>query len=133
MAYTVNIVISAGCDFSQNFYLINPDYTPKNISGCNVTANLAKHSNSLDAMQTTSEEIVWNRIPLTGYVEDGVGGVFSLNLSADETKNISEGKYVYGAVIKDINGNEQESVSGLAFVTVAMGSNKPTSLNNLKW
>lgn len=131
--YTVNIVISAGSDFSQNFYLINPDYTPTNISGCSITANLSKHSTSMNALETTAEDVVWNRIPLSGYVEDGIGGVFSLNLSASETKLLSEGKYVYGASITDINGNTHEGVSGLAFVTTSLGSNLPTSLNTINW
>ena len=43
-AYQVNIKISAGVQFTQEYTLTNPDRTPMNLTGCKFRANIAKHT-----------------------------------------------------------------------------------------
>ena len=48
--FVVNITISAGADFTQEFTVANPDGTPVNITGYKFFANLAKHPTAIDAV-----------------------------------------------------------------------------------
>jgi hypothetical protein len=120
--YTVNIVIPAGSDFSQVYYLTNPDMSPKDLSGCHVTANIAKHPRALDAVTSTSEEPDYTYSPFKCYIEDGKMGVISLNMNSSQTVKLEEGKYVYGVSIRDVNGYLHSPISGVALVQIDMGS-----------
>jgi hypothetical protein len=121
--YTVNISIDAGSEFSQVYYLTNPDMSPRNITGAKLKANLGKHSRAYHAITSTSEKMDWNVIPFTCYVVDGVSGIFSINLSREYSSRLEEGKYVYGVTLTDISGNVTPNVvSGLAFVTSDIAS-----------
>ena len=123
--YQVNIKVSIGADFSQDFYLTNPDRSPMNITGYTISGNIAKHPTSLNAVTSTSSSIDYNYIPFVGRVVDGVGGVFSLSINSHESSKLKEGKYVYNAVITDVNGNRIDTVSGLVFAEVSFGSIQP--------
>lgn len=119
--YIVNINISAGVDFHQLYYLTDPDLSPKNITGFKFSGNIAKHSRAVHATTSTSEVPDWNYASFKCYVEDGVNGVFSLNMSSEDTWKLKEGKYDYSVGMKDANGFWGEPVSGLAFVSQAFG------------
>ena len=67
--YQVNIQITAGCDFRQEFTLTNPDLTPKVITGATFLGGVSKHSVSVNAVKSTSEEPVYNIVPFTTSVE----------------------------------------------------------------
>ena len=124
MKYQVNIDISAGLPFCREFYITNPDLSPIDITGATVTAYLAKHPCAFFATDTTSEHTFYNYILFTCYVVDGVGGVFSLNMSAEDTIVLEEGKYVYSVNIIDANGvSLDEVVGGPAFVSVTLNTN----------
>lgn len=123
--YLVNIAIQAGNDFKEMYYLVNPDMSPRDITHCVIEAKLAKHSRAFDAITSTVDQMVYIYSPFKCYVEDGIGGVFSLNMSAQDTNKLEEGKYVYSASLKDINGFVSEVVSGLIFVNIAFGHNNP--------
>lgn len=125
--YLVNITIQAGCDFKEMYFLTNPDMSPKDITHCKVEAKLAKHSRAYDAIASTSNEMVYLYSPFQCYIEDGVNGVFSLNMKANETSKLEEGKYVYSASLTDVNGFTSEVVSGLIFVDVAFGHSLNTN------
>ena len=120
--YQVNIQITAGCDFRQEFTLANPDLTPKVITGANFKAGLAKHAVSIDAYQSTSEKPVYKITPFTTSVVDGNGGVYSIAMTAAETQKLKEGKYVYNVILEDVNGIKSEVVSGLVFVEKGFAS-----------
>ena len=124
--YQVNIKVSIGSDFNQEFYLTNPDRSPMDITGYKVSGNIAKHPTSLNAVTSTSSNVVYNYIPFTTRVVDGVGGVFALSLDSYQSSKLKEGKYVYNTVITDTNGNRIDTVSGLVFAEVSFGSVQPT-------
>ena len=127
MKYQVNIAISAGSQFGQEFYVTDPDGSPTDITGATVTAYIAKHAKAVYATDTTSSQTFYNYLPFTGVIEDGQNGVFSLNLTAEQTLSLDEGKYVYSASITDINGNQLgEVVSGIAFVSFSMNPSTGT-------
>ena len=120
--YQVNIQVTSGCDFRQEFTLANPDLTPMNLTGAVFKAALAKHPEAVKAHLSTSEEPVYNIVPFTTSVVDGAGGVYSIAMSAAETQKLHEGKYVYNVIVEDVNGTKTEVVSGLAFVEKGFAS-----------
>ena len=119
--YQVNIVIQAGVDFVQEFYLTNPDRSPKNITGFKFASNMSKHTGSIDATRTTSSKKVHRIVPFRTRVVNGKKGIFSISLPSSDTKRLKEGKYVYSAVMRDKEGTTSEAVSGLCFVEIAHG------------
>ena len=120
--YQVNIQVTAGCDFRQEFTLANPDLTPKNITGAKFLGGLSKHRVSIIANESTRDKPVYNIIPFTTSVVDGNGGVYSIAMTAADTQKLQEGKYVYNVVLEDVNGIKSEVVSGLAFVEKGFAS-----------
>ena len=120
--FQVNINVSAGVDFNQEFVIQNPDGSPVVITECTFAANLAKHPTAVDAAVSTSGTPVRTYVPFTTSVVDGVGGKYSIALTPTQTAKLQEGKYVYNVVMTDVNGDTQSIMSGLAFVDVAFGS-----------
>ena len=120
--YQVNIAINSGVDFVQEFYLASPDKLPLNITGYKFKGAIGKHSNSLDAVLTTSDNIVPKCIQFHTRVVDGVGGVYSISLSKEETMKLEEGKYFFNVITQDTSGMVREVVSGLAFVERSLAS-----------
>ena len=120
--YHVNIQVTAGCDFRQEFTLTNPDLTPKVITGATFKGGMSKHAVSLNAVESTSAEPVYNIVPFTTSVVSGEGGVYSIGLTAAQTQVLEEGKYVYNVVLVDVNGFTTEVISGLVFVEKGFAS-----------
>lgn len=121
MKYQSNFALSAGCDFSRNFYVTNPDTSPVDLTGATVIGYLAKHPKAIYVTDSTSDHIFYNYIPFDCIIEDGVNGVFSLNLTKQETILLEEGKYSYSVSIIDVNGtNIGEVFSGIIFVDWGM-------------
>ena len=60
--YQVNIAISAGADFAEEFYLASPDKSPLNITGCKFIGALQKHPGGI-TISTKSEETDYVGIP----------------------------------------------------------------------
>ena len=121
-AYQVNIAISAGSNFAQEFYVTNPDMTPRDITGCQFAGNLSKHAVSLNATTSTSKTPVYKVIPFMTRVKDGKKGIIEVSMSPHTTSLIKEGKYVYDVVIKEATGEINNIVSGLAFVSKTFGN-----------
>ena len=120
--YKVNIQITAGCDFRQEFTLANPDLSPLALTGAKVHGAMGKHPEAIKAYLSTSEEPVHNFIPFTTTVVDGNSGIYSIGLTAAQTTQLNEGKYVYNVVLEDVNGILTEAVSGLCFVEKAFAT-----------
>ena len=119
--YQENLRISAGVDFSEDLKLINPDQTPLDITGYTFYANLAKHENAINALETTSANNVYKVVPMAVTIDNAAGGIISISIPAATTAKLEEGKYVYSVVSQDGSGNREETHSGLAFVEVAFG------------
>ncbi len=120
--FQVNIVITAGVSYKQEFYLTQPDKAPWDITGCEFYANLSKYPRALDAVVSTAAEPVYERTPFITEVVSGVGGAYALSLAPAVSNTLMEGKYVYSVVMKDVNGNYSEVLQGLAFVDIAFGA-----------
>lgn len=120
--YQVNININTGAEFSQEFYIVNPDNTPRDVTGCKVCANLSKHAVSMDVTQSTENKPVYRMIPLDGRIINGRGGVIGISLDVQVGEKLKEGKYVYDVVLATPNGKYESVVSGLAFVDKSFGS-----------
>jgi len=121
MNYSVNLSISSGVDFSQEFTLANPDMSPMNITGYKFVGKLSKHPQSVDAVVSTRDTRVQKGVSFACNVIDGMKGVYNIYLSAKATQRIEEGKYCYNIVAIDVNGNASVAVSGLVFVESAFG------------
>jgi len=126
--FQANLKISIGASFRQEFHLSNQDLSPMNITGYKVHANIAKHPTSLDAVETTSEEVIYNYIPFKTSVVNGQKGIFAITLDSFQSSKLREGKYVYNCVLEDLNGDRIDSVSGLVFAEVAFGSAPPEDM-----
>ena len=120
--FQVNISISAGADFTQEYSVTAPDLSPVNITGYKFFANLAKHPTAIDAAVSTSGTPVYKYVSFITRVVDGINGKYSITLSATETSKLAEGKYVYNIIMEDLNSEKTSVVSGVAFVDVAFGS-----------
>ena len=120
-AYQVNIVISAGCSFRQEFTLTNPDRSPVNLSGASFTGALSKYERAQNAVLSTSTDPVFDRIYFDCEIVNVEMGVYCIKLTADQTTKLLEGKYLYNVVMRNVNGETFPTVQGLAFVQVAFG------------
>ena len=120
--YQVNIQVTAGCDFRQEFTLTNPDLTPMDITGGTFLGGMSKHAVSINADKSTTETPVYNIVPFTTSVVDGQGGVYSIAMTAAETQKLREGKYVYNVVLEDVNGFKSEVITALVFVQKGFAS-----------
>lgn len=121
-AFQVNLVISAGCSFRQEFTLSNPDKSPVNLEGASFTGAISKYERSINADLSTSAVPVFERIYFTCEVVNKDLGVYCIKLTAAETRRLLEGKYVYSVVMKNVNGETIPTVQGLAFVQIAFGA-----------
>ena len=120
--YQVNITISAGVSFAQQFTITNPDGSPVVITGFKFFGNLAKHPTAIDASVSTSGSMVYEYFPFTSRIVNGTSGVYEISMSSGNTSKLQEGKYVYNVVMQDLSGDKTSVLSGLAFVDVAFGS-----------
>ena len=118
-AFQVNIEIDAGVPFNQEFYITNPDRSPRNITGFKFTAAASKHPTSMDATKAGRGTPVYKMLPFSTRVVDGNAGIMAISMTNTITSRMAEGKYVYKVTMKDVNGNNSVAVSGLCFVSVA--------------
>jgi hypothetical protein len=120
-AFQVNLTISAGCSFRQEFTLANPDKTPVNLTGASFTGALSKYERSINAVLSTADAPVFDRTYFECEVVNTDLGVYCIKLTAAQTVKLLEGKYVYNVVMRNVNGETMPTVSGLAFVDIAFG------------
>ena len=90
--FQVHIRIAAGTDFSQNFYITNPDMTPMDITGSYFTAVISKHSESINAIKSTEEQPVYAYYTMDTRVDNGIGGVVNVSMAGSDTSKWKEGK-----------------------------------------
>ena len=119
--FQVNINITAGVDFQQQYTLTGSDMVPTDLTGFIFSGNIAKHECAVNATTSTSTDPVWKVMPLTITVPNPTSGVYVISLTAEQTTKLKEGKYVYSVVVTDTTPTTSEVVSGLAFVDKAFG------------
>ena len=120
--FQVNINISAGVDFQQEFTIANPDFTPVDITGFEFLAKLAKHPTAVDAAVSTSGVPVYDFVSFDTSVVNGPLGTYAITMTADKTSLLEEGKYLYNVVMVNTSGEKSPAVGGLVFVDVAFGA-----------
>ena len=122
--FSVNIHISAGSDFAQEFYLANPDRSSMDITGCKFTGTIQKHPGAIDAIETELagitgsdvNNIKYKGIVMNIIVSNGKKGIYRIDVPGNCTYGIQEGKYYYGVNMTDVNGSKIKVLSGLCFI-----------------
>jgi len=104
--YVNNIVINSGYDFSQTFTLEETESNSfLNLTDYQVDSQMRKWSGSSTA------------ITFTTFIEfPPTSGRLNIYLSADETKNIKPGRYVYDVLITDSFGQKNKVIEGMVLV-----------------
>ena len=114
---TVNITISLGTDFSQWFYLSTSDGSPVNLDTAEFYAVISKHSESVDAVNSTSDNPVWGALPVNVEIVDSDSGIYRVIIGKEDLISLKEGKYIYSIIARDTTDDTNvKIVSGLAFV-----------------
>ena len=121
-AFQVNLTISAGLSFRQEFTLTNPDKSPVDLTGASFTGALSKYERAVNADLSTSGAPVYERTYFECEVVNPTLGVYCIKLTPDQTVKLAEGKYVYNVVMKNVNLELLPAVQGLVFVDVAFGA-----------
>ncbi len=122
--FSVNIHISAGSDFAQEFYLANPDRSSMDITGCKFSGTIQKHPGAIDAITTELagitgsdvNDIKYKGISLNCSVANGKRGIYRVEVPGSCTYGIQEGKYYYSVQMTDVNGTKSKILSGLCFI-----------------
>lgn len=123
-AFSVNLHVSAGHDFAQEFYLSNPDRSFMNITGCKFSGQIQKNPGSIIATETELAGVtgspvnnyVYNYIPLDISVSNGVKGIYKISIPGECTLHVNQGKYVYSVTMTDVNGVKTQTLNGLVFI-----------------
>ncbi len=122
--FSVNIHISAGSDFAQEFYLANPDRSSMDITGCKFSGTIQKHPGAIDAITTELAgitgsdvtDIKYKGIALNCSVSNGKKGIYRIEVPGNCTYGVQEGKYYYSVQMTDVNGTKIKVLSGLCFI-----------------
>lgn len=122
--FSVNIQITAGCDFAQEFYLANPDRSSMDITGCKFTGTIQKHPGAIDAIATElagitgnpENDIHYRYINMDVSVANGKKGIYRVFVNGECTKNMPQGKYIYAIRMTDVNGTQSMALNGLCFI-----------------
>lgn len=106
-AVYVNLVINSGADFSKTFTLEDPESNSlRNLSGYQVNSQMRKWSGSSNYISFTSTI----QLPTTS-------GKVNISLTADQTKNIKPGRYIYDLLMTDSFGKKSREIEGMVLVT----------------
>ena len=103
--YVSNIVINTNEDFTQTFTLQSAaDKTALNLTDYTVSSQMRKHAGSSTATDFTAS-----------IVSPATSGKVSIALTATDTANLKEGRYVYDIVIEK-NSAKTKVVEGMVVV-----------------
>jgi hypothetical protein len=103
--YVNNLVINAGCDFSQTFNLEAIETNSAfSLVGYTVSAQMRKWAGS-----STS-------INFTTYTNPLAPSTIVLKLTADQTKNLKPGRYVYDVLITDPSSLKNRVIEGMVLL-----------------
>ena len=117
----LNLNISAGTNFSQSFNISNPDSSSTDLTGKTIVARLAKRAGAYDAVASTSTTPVFEYTNFTTTLVGATQGECEITLTAAQTAELKEGKYVYSVILDDNVGTTTEILHGLVTVRPAIG------------
>ena len=119
--FQVNLQIGSGAYFHQTFLITNPDYTPVDLTDCNIFAAIAKHSRAVDATKPYDDLNTDAMMSFQTGIIDAEAGKYYIELTEEDTLKLEEGKYVYNVMIEIEEHRFVEAAGGLVFVTHAFG------------
>lgn len=103
--YVNNLVINAGCTFSQSFSLESIDTNSAFIlDGYTISAQMRKWSGSSSAINFTT------------YIDPTSSNSLVISLTADQTKDLKPGRYVYDVVISDDFAIKTRIIEGMVLL-----------------
>jgi len=104
MAHYKDLTIDQGSDVAIELHLVNPDKTPKDLTGYSVAAKLAPNYNASDSDRTPFDAIVAN--PTTS-------GIVTLGLTNTQTDALkAKRKYVYDVEISYVSSDSDGELLG---------------------
>lgn len=111
-AYVVNLVMDAGADFKQSFYLESPiSNSAINLTGFTGICQMKKSPASLNK---TADFVVSFPAPTAGQV--------LISMASTITSTIKPGRYSYDVLLTDINSIKSRAISGSIIVTAGVST-----------
>ena len=97
-AFQVNLTISAGLSFRQEFTLANADKSPVNLTGASFTGAISKNERSINADLSTAAVPVYERIYFQCEVVNAEAGVYCIKLTPEQTSSEAMGVAGQGSI-----------------------------------
>lgn len=104
MATKANLVIDQGTTYTTDLNLTDENGDPLVLSGYTANSQIRKH-------YTSSNSVVFSTSI------NAVAGVITLSLTANQTANMSSGRYVYDVELTDASNSVSRIVEGIVTVT----------------
>lgn len=98
-----NLRVNQGADFSFSLTILEDSGVVKNLNGASVESDIRKHHTANSSLSFTTSI-------------NTETSVVTLSLTANQTFELSEGKYVYDAILTDSDENVTRIVEGLLFL-----------------
>lgn len=111
-SYVTNLIINAGSDFKQSFYLESPiSNSAINLTGFTGTCQMKKSPASLNK---TADFIVTFPEPTVGQV--------LISMASTITSTLKPGRYCYDVLLTDSNSIKTRAVEGSIIVTAGIST-----------
>jgi len=111
-AYVANLVMNAGADFKQSFYLESPiSNSVIDLTGFTGICQMKKSPASLNK---TAEFVVSFPAPTAGQV--------LISMASSITSTIKPGRYCYDILLSDTHSNKSRAVEGSIIVTAGIST-----------
>jgi len=104
MATKANLVIDQGTTYSTDLNLTDENGDALDLSGYSANSQIRKHYTSSNSVAFTVSV-------------NAIAGVITLSLSANQTSNLTSGRYVYDVEIADASNTISRIVEGIVTVT----------------
>lgn len=104
MATKANLVIDQGTTYSTDLNLTDENGDALDLSGYSANSQIRKHYTSSNSVAFTVSV-------------NAVAGVITLSLNANQTSNLTSGRYVYDVEIADASNTISRIVEGIVTVT----------------
>jgi len=104
MATKANIVIDQGTTYTTDLNLTDENGDPLVLSGYSANSQIRKHYTSTNSVAFS-------------VAVNATAGVITLSLSANQTANMTSGRYVYDVELTDASNSVSRIVEGIVTVT----------------
>jgi hypothetical protein len=104
MATKANLVIDQGTTYTTDLNLTDENGDPLVLSGYSANSQIRKHYTSTNSVAFS-------------VAVNATAGVITLSLSANQTANMTSGRYVYDVELTDASNSVSRIVEGIVTVT----------------